>query len=290
MAIQWFPGHMTRARRQMEQKLKQIDVVFELLDARIPLSSRNPMLDDLLQQKPRVILLNKADLADPRVTEQWVYAFKKQAIRALPIHASTGIGVKQIVTQASYLLKEKREKQLDKGMKLRSFRALIVGIPNVGKSTLINRLVGKRVAAIGDRPGITKGQQWIKVGTEMELLDTPGILWPKFEDQHVGYRLAVTGAIREEVIDVEEIAVFAMEYMTYHYVSVLQNRYPFLECTKKSYEPDDLFQMIARIGAKHGCMMSGGKVDTEKAAHFFLRELRSGKLGRLSFEIPTVSV
>lgn len=206
MTIQWFPGHMTRARRQIQDKLKLIDVVIELLDARLPVSSRNPMIDEILLDKPRMILLNKADLADAKVTQEWIEYFKKEGITAFPVDASTGTNVKDIPVQAKLLLKEKIDRQLAKGINPRAVRGLIVGIPNVGKSTLINRLAGRSIALTGDRPGVTKGQQWIKVGKEMELLDTPGILWPKFEDQNVGYRLAVTGAIKEEILNAEDIA------------------------------------------------------------------------------------
>lgn len=207
MTIQWFPGHMTKARRQIQEKLKLIDAVIELTDARLPLSSRNPMIDEILQGKPRLIILNKADLADPEVTRQWLSYFKEEGHTSFPVDASTGTGLKEIPNQVRLLLKDKIDKQIAKGMKPRPVRVLIVGIPNVGKSTLINRLAGRSIAATGDRPGVTKGQQWIKVsGGDMELLDTPGILWPKFEDQNVGYRLAVTGAIREEILNVEDIA------------------------------------------------------------------------------------
>jgi len=195
MTIQWFPGHMTRARRQIEDKLKLIDVVIELLDARIPLASRNPMMDVIVREKPRLVVLNKFDLADPIVTEQWNQHFLSQGHRVLQIDSTTGKNLNQISPLCKQLLADKIAKQVRKGINPRAFRALIVGIPNVGKSTLINKLSGRSLAATGDKPGITKAQQWIKVGTEMELLDTPGILWPKFEDQEVGYKLAVTGAI-----------------------------------------------------------------------------------------------
>ncbi|UUZ85903.1 ribosome biogenesis GTPase YlqF [Paenibacillus sp. P26] len=217
MTIQWFPGHMTRARRQIQEKLKLIDLAIELLDARIPLSSRNPMIDEILENKPRLVLLNKSDLADPEVTRQWVDYFAEQGLRAPPIDAAGGNPVKEIMTRSREPLSAKIEAQIRKGMKPRALRALIVGIPNVGKSTLINRMAGRKIALTGDKPGVTKGQQWIKVGTEMELLDTPGILWPKFEDQQVGLRLAATGAIKEEILHPEEIALFALRYLAGHY-------------------------------------------------------------------------
>ena len=286
MTIQWFPGHMTRARREIQEKLKLIDVVIELLDARLPLSSRNPMIDEILQGKPRMIVLNKADLADPAVTEKWVTYFKNEGITAFPIDASNGTRVQDIPAQAKVLFQDKIQKQLNRGMKPRAIRGLIVGIPNVGKSTLINRLAGRNIAATGDRPGVTKGQQWIKIGTEMELLDTPGILWPKFEDQDVGYRLAVTGAIKEQVINIEDVAFFAVKYMTQYYWDTLQERF---ELTKKPEDldiPDEIVQVMEEIGRKRGCIMSGGRVDLEKASGVILRELRAGKMGRFSLEVP----
>lgn len=286
MTIQWFPGHMTRARREIQEKLKLIDVVIELLDARLPLSSRNPMIDEILQGKPRMIVLNKADLADPEATEKWMAYFKKEGHLAFPIDAAAGTRIQDIPVQAKVLLQDKIERQISKGIKPRAIRGLIVGIPNVGKSTLINRLAGKNIAATGDRPGVTKGQQWIKIGTEMELLDTPGILWPKFEDQEVGYRLAVTGAIKEQVINVEDVAFFAMKYMIQYYWETLQERFELEKKPEDLEQPDEIVQVMEAIGRKRGCLMSGGRVDLEKASGIILRELRAGKLGRISLEVP----
>lgn len=287
MTIQWFPGHMTKARRQIQEKLKLIDAVIELTDARLPLSSRNPMIDEILQGKPRLIILNKADLADPEVTRQWLSYFKEEGHTAFPVDASTGTGLKEIPSQVRLLLKDKIDKQIAKGMKPRPVRVLIVGIPNVGKSTLINRLAGRSIAATGDRPGVTKGQQWIKVlGGDMELLDTPGILWPKFEDQNVGYRLAVTGAIREEILNVEDIAFFAIKYFSRYYWQEMSERFDLKEQPSDIENPDEIVAVMEAIGRKRGCMMSGGRVDLEKASSIFLRELRAGKLGRFSLESP----
>ncbi|CAM2897496.1 ribosome biogenesis GTPase YlqF [Paenibacillus sediminis] len=286
MTIQWFPGHMTKARRQIQEKLKLIDVVIELIDARLPLSSRNPMIDEILQEKPRMIVMNKADLADPEVTKQWVEYFKKEGVTAFPIDAYSGYGVKDIPNQAKLLLKEKIDRQIAKGMNPRAIRALIVGIPNVGKSTLINRLAGRNIAATGDRPGVTKGQQWIKVGSEMELLDTPGILWPKFEDQNVGYRLAVTGAIKEEILNVEDVAFFAVKYLSQYYWPQMAERFDLQKRPQDFENPDEIVEVMEAIGRKRGCIMSGGRIDLEKASLIFLRELRAGKLGRISIEAP----
>lgn len=278
---------MTKARRQIQEKLKLIDAVIELIDARLPLSSRNPMIDDILQGKPRLIIMNKADLADPEVTRQWLAYFKEQGHPAFPVDASTGTGVKDIPAQVKLLLKEKIDKQIAKGMNPRAMRVLIVGIPNVGKSTLINRLAGRNIAATGDRPGVTKGQQWIKVtGGEMELLDTPGILWPKFEDQNVGYRLAVTGAIKEEILNVEDIAFFAVKYFSQYYWEAMSERFDLKERPTDYENPDEIVAVMEDIGRKRGCIVSGGRVDLEKASGIFLRELRAGKMGRFSMEAP----
>ncbi|WP_138496605.1 ribosome biogenesis GTPase YlqF [Paenibacillus pinistramenti] len=287
MTIQWFPGHMTKARRQIQEKLGLIDVVIELVDARLPLSSRNPMIDEILNGKPRMIVMNKSDLADPAMTKEWLDYFKAEGHAALEVNATTGQGTKEIPQQARELFKEKIERQIAKGIRPRPVRALIVGIPNVGKSTLINRLAGKNIAVTGDRPGVTKGQQWIKVGTEMELLDTPGILWPKFEDQNVGYRLAVTGAIKEEILNLEDIAFFAVKYLARYYWPHLKERYDLKGPQPQDFEsPDEIVAIMEEIGRKRGCIVSGGRVDLAKASGIILRELRAGKTGRYTLESP----
>lgn len=286
MTIQWFPGHMTRARRQIQDKLKLIDLAIELLDARIPLSSRNPMIDEILLNKPRLVLLNKSDLADPGVTKQWIDYFAEQGLRALPIDSVQGNPVKEIMQRSKELMAHKIEAQQRKGINPRAIRALIVGIPNVGKSTLINRMAGRKIAATGDKPGVTKGQQWIKVGTEMELLDTPGILWPKFEDQTVGLRLAATGAIKEEILHPEEIAFFAVRYLAGHYREAVKERFGVDELPEDVEDTDAIVELMEAIGRKRGAIMSGGRVDLEKASLTILRELRAGKLGRISMESP----
>ncbi|TNJ64269.1 ribosome biogenesis GTPase YlqF [Paenibacillus hemerocallicola] len=284
--IQWFPGHMTRAKRQIQEKLKLIDVAFELLDARVPLSSRNPMIDDILLNKPRIVLLNKADLADPNVTREWIAYFAETGIEAVPIDSVTGEGVRSIPERAKHVLRDKIEAQLRKGMNPRSVRALIVGIPNVGKSTLINRLAGKHVAATGDRPGVTKGQQWIKSSGGLELLDTPGILWPKFEDSQVGFRLAAIGSINDQIVNVEDVAYHAIRYMSETYPQELKERYELEQLPGEDPQPDEIVDVMERIGKKRGCLQSGGTVNLEKASMVVLRDLRGGKLGRLSLERP----
>ncbi|MEV2914579.1 ribosome biogenesis GTPase YlqF [Paenibacillus larvae] len=287
MTIQWFPGHMTRARREIQEKLKQLDVVIELLDARIPLSSRNSMIDEILKDKPRLVVLNKSDLADPVVTEAWVAFFEKETLKALPIDAASGFQVKDIIPRCKELASHKIEAQIQKGIKPRPVRALIVGIPNVGKSTLINQLAGKKIAATGDRPGITKGQQWIKVGKEMDLLDTPGILWPKFEDQLVGLKLAATGAIREEILHLDEIAFYLTKQLIIHYPQALRERYGLAELPGDLEDNHAIVDVMETVGRKRGAIMSGGRVDLEKTSSVLLRDTRSGKLGRVSLERPS---
>lgn len=281
MTIQWFPGHMAKAKREVQEKLKLIDVVFELLDARIPLSSRNPMIDEILTNKPRIILLNKADMADEKVTNEWISFFAEQGLQAIAIDSQAGTGMKQIVAAAKEMTKEKFLKMAAKGIKNpRPLRALIVGIPNVGKSTLINRLAGKHIAKTGDKPGVTKAQQWIKVGKEMELLDTPGILWPKFEDEEVGLKLATTGAIKDTILNLQDVAVYALRFLSEHYPARLKERYSLTDI------PDDIVELFDAIGKRRGCLASGGAVDYDKVAELVLRDIRTEKLGRLSFEKP----
>lgn len=286
MTIQWFPGHMTKARRQIEQKLKLIDIAIELLDARIPLSSRNPMVDDILRNKPRLVVMTKADLADPRETDKWIAHFAAKGLASVAVDANTGTRIGDIASKAKELLHEKRERQRAKGMNPRAIRALIVGIPNVGKSTLINRLAGRNVAITGDRPGVTKGQQWIRVGSEMELLDTPGILWPKFEDQLVGYRLAMTGAIKEQILNVEDVAFHAIRELSGRYWDALSKRFGIEQPPADLDDPQEIVHVMEDIGRKRGCLVSGGRVDLEKASGIILRELRAGKLGRITLESP----
>jgi ribosome biogenesis GTPase A len=287
MTIQWFPGHMTRARRQIQEKLKLIDVVIELLDARIPMSSRNPMIDEILQNKPRLVLLNKHDLADPAVTAEWVAYFADKGLQALPVDSANGNQTKDIMVRCKELFGDKIATQVRKGINPRPVRALIVGIPNVGKSTLTNRLAGKKIAATGDRPGVTKGQQWIKVGSEMELLDTPGILWPKFEDQLVGMRLAATGAIKEELLNIADIALYVVRYLTVHYGASMQERFSIEKLPDDPQDTDAMIEVMEAIGRKRGALISGGRVDLEKASLTILRELRAGKMGRISLESPS---
>ncbi|WP_085523995.1 ribosome biogenesis GTPase YlqF [Tuberibacillus sp. Marseille-P3662] len=282
MTIQWYPGHMAKAQRLMKEKLKLIDVIIELVDARIPLASRNPMVDDIAGQKPRFVLLNKKDMADENVTSEWQKYFADQGATTLAVNSQNGNGVKQIPDAVHRLNQARKTKMESKGYQSRADRALILGIPNVGKSTLINRLANKKKARIGDRPGVTKGQQWIKVGKTMELLDTPGILWPKFADESVGFKLAATGAIKDELIDFQETAVFLLKVLITHYPDALKSRYNLDE----SFDEEAIVSLFDTIGQKRGCIMAGGRVDYDKTSEIILRDYRSGKLGALSLETP----
>mgnify|MGYP001432564546 CR=1 FL=1 len=280
MAIQWFPGHMAKARREITEKLTFIDIVFELVDARIPMSSRNPMIDDIVGHKPRLVLLNKEDMADRNVTKEWQRYFSERNIETLSINSQKGKGISMLAQKAKQLAKGKLEKMAAKGMRPRAIRALILGIPNVGKSTLINRLANKKIAQTGDRPGITKQQQWIKVGKELELLDTPGILWPKFDDAAIGFRLAATGAIKDDLFDFQEVAVFLLRFLQERYPESLMERYRLVDVEK---EPLELLEAIAN---RRGLVISGGEADYDRSAEMLIREFRSEKLGRISLERP----
>ncbi len=280
LTIQWFPGHMAKARRQVTEKLKLVDIIFELVDARIPYSSRNPMIEEIIQQKPRIVLLNKADMADAELTKQWIAYFEEQGIRALAINSQAGQGMKEITAAAKSLLAEKFNRMKAKGVKPRAIRAMIVGIPNAGKSTLINRLAKKNIAKTGNTPGVTKAQAWIKVGKEMELLDTPGILWPKFEDQQVGLKLALTGAIKDTILNLQDVAVYALRFLSANYPDKLKERYGIEEL------PEDIVLLFDEIGKRRGCLMGGGEVDYDKVTELVIREFRSEKFGRISLENP----
>ncbi|MBD8004000.1 ribosome biogenesis GTPase YlqF [Bacillus norwichensis] len=280
MTIQWFPGHMAKARREVTEKLKLVDIVFELVDARIPVSSANPMLQEIIQQKQRLILLNKADMADPDVTRQWISHFSEEGNKALAINSQSGRGLNEIIKAAEELLREKRERRKAKGLKPRAIRAMIIGIPNVGKSTLINRLAKKNIAKTGNTPGVTRGQQWIKVGKDLELLDTPGILWPKFEDQEIGYKLALTGAIKDSLLNMQDIAVFALRFLEAHYLNNMKKRYQLNEV------PEDIVVLFDHIGKLRGCLTSGGEIDYEKTAETVIMDIRSQKLGNITFDMP----
>ncbi|MGL4819892.1 MAG: ribosome biogenesis GTPase YlqF [Bacilli bacterium] len=280
MVIQWFPGHMAKARRQITEQLSKIDCVLEIVDARLPRSSRNPMLDEILGNKPRIILLNKSDLADPSITKEWLAYYHDEVTRSLAIDAKEGVGLNEISKLAHELMKPAHDKLIEKGVTPRAIRLLVVGIPNVGKSTLINRMCGKNIAKTGDRPGVTTAQQWIKVGKQLELLDTPGILWPKFEDQRVGMRLAATGAIKDSILHLDDITIYALRYLEEHYPAALKERYGFDDI------PEDIVELLDAIGRKRGALAPGGFINYEKVYEIVLQDLRSGRLGRVTLESP----
>lgn len=278
--IQWFPGHMAKAKREVTEKLKLVDVVYELLDARVPLSSRNPLIDEIVREKPRILLLNKADLADPDKTERWLDYFRSRNMTALAINSQTGRGIAEIPSLSKKLVEDKFAKMCAKGLRPRPVRGMVLGIPNSGKSTLINRLAGRNAAKTGNVPGVTKSQQWIKVGPALELLDTPGILWPKFDDPEAGYKLALTGAIKDSVLNLQDIAAYAINFLRKEYPARLADRY------KLEQVPDDLQRVFDEIGKKRGCLMAGGQIDYDKTAEVIVRDVRSNKLGPLTFDLP----
>ncbi|TFB23229.1 ribosome biogenesis GTPase YlqF [Filobacillus milosensis] len=280
MTIQWFPGHMAKAKREVQERLKLVDFVIELVDARAPQSSQNPMLHEVLEQKQKLIVLMKKDLADQQLTNKWLEHFKEQGHDALAVDVNQKGDVQAIVKQAKQMGQSINEKRKEKGIKPRSLRAMILGIPNVGKSTLINRLANKKRAQTGDKPGVTKKQQWIKIQGEFELLDTPGILWPKFEDEEVGYKLAAIGSIKDQILHLDDIAVYALKYMRDNYPDVLKDRY------KLDLEEEDIVLWFDTIGKKRGCLASGGVIDYEKTADVIIQDLRSGKLGGITFDQP----
>lgn len=281
MTIQWFPGHMAKARREVTEKLKLVDIIFELVDARLPFSSRNPMIDEIISHKPRLVLLNKADMADPEMTRQWLDYFHSKNIHAISINAQEGHGMREITSAAKEALREKFERQKAKGVKnTRAIRAMIVGIPNVGKSTLINRLAKKNIAKTGNMPGVTKAQQWIKVGKELELLDTPGILWPKFEDPEVGYRLALTGAIKDSILRLTDVAMFALTFLKSYYPDRLKIRYNLEEI------PEDIVELMDAIGKKRVYYLSKNEIDYDKVVDAIIKDFRTLKYGRITLEYP----
>lgn len=279
--IQWFPGHMKKTERLIEKNLPYVDVVVELIDARVPYSSRNPLLGKLIGNKPRVVLLNKCDMADPNVTAKWLRWFQQQGIPAMAIDCRTGKNIKKFQSFVREVLKETIERRANKGMIGRIVRVMVVGVPNVGKSTFINKLAGSKRAKAEDRPGVTRGKQWVHIENDVDLLDMPGVLWPKFEDPQVGIHLAFTGAIKDDVIDLEYLAMQLLEYLAQHYPERLKERFK-LEDTSDM----EAFERLEAVGRKRGMLISGGEVNTERAAIVTLDEYRSGKLGCISWEEP----
>lgn len=278
MNIQWYPGHMTKAKRAMEEAIKLIDLIIELVDARAPLSSRNPEIDTLGRGKARLILLNKADLADEKANEAWAAYFSGLGVQTVKLNCRSGVGLKQIHGAVLEACKEKLERDKRRGIKNRPIRAMVVGIPNVGKSTFINAFAGKACTKTGNKPGVTKGNQWIRLNKLLELLDTPGILWPRFEDQEVGKKLAYIGSINDDILNKEELALELLSLLLASYPQSLKERYG-IEGT----EPIAALEQIARV---RGCLVKGGEYDLGKAANGFFDDFRSGKLGRITLELP----
>lgn len=281
MNLQWYPGHMTKAKRQMQEDLKLIDLIIELVDARIPLSSRNPDIDELGKNKARLILLNKSDLADERYNEQWSAYFQKKGFYVVKVNAKSGAGLKSIQGVIQEACKAKIERDRRRGIKNRPIRAMVVGIPNVGKSTFINSYAGKACAKTGNKPGVTKGKQWIRLNKTLELLDTPGILWPKFEDQEVGKRLAFIGSIKDEILNLEELSLELLDYIRTNYPGLLNTRYGI-------EEEGTLVSLLEAVADKRKCLIRGQEIDYAKAAGIVMEEFRNGKIGRITLEFPPV--
>lgn len=281
--IQWFPGHMTKTKRQIQSSLKLVDAVAEIIDARIPISSRNPELAKLIQNKPRVILLNKCDMANQTATKMWIDYFKKQGITAIAVDCKSGRGLNQFPSAVNAVMSKRIAKLKEKGMVNPTIRIMIVGIPNVGKSSFINKMVKKNRAKVEDRPGVTRGNQWYTIAKGLEMLDTPGVLWPKFDDKLVGEHLAFTGAVKDQILDIELLAIRLLDF--------IKRLTPFDFITRFKLEQTDLdnidsYELLKIIGKKRGILISGGEIDTERAAIMLLDEFRSAKLGRITVEMP----
>lgn len=281
--IQWFPGHMTKTKRQIQSSLKLVDAVAEIIDARIPVSSRNPDLAKLVQNKPRVILLNKCDMANQTATKMWIDYFKKQNLVAIPVDCKSGRGLDKFAPAVNTVMSHKIARLKEKGMVNPTIRIMIVGIPNVGKSSFINKMVKKNRAKVEDRPGVTRGNQWYTIAKNLEMLDTPGVLWPKFDDKTVGEHLAFTGAVKDQILDIELLAVRLLDF--------IKELKPADFITKFKLENEDVenidsYELLKMIGKKRGMLVSGGEIDTERAAIMLLDEFRSAKLGRITVEMP----
>lgn len=277
--LSWFPGHMTKTKRMIVAEIKNMDAVCEIVDARIPLSSRNPDVDEMVGDKPRIMVLNRVDQADPKETRRWAAYFREKGYAVIEANAKSGSGTAQFSATVRELLKDKIAVWESKGQVGRTLRVMVLGIPNVGKSTFINKVAKRKTAKAEDRPGVTRTKQWVPVDRQLELLDTPGILWPKFEDKQVGINLAFTGAIKDDVMDIEELACYLMEYLSRHYPEILTERY------KVEIEPEDGgYDLLTKAGRKRGFLMRGAEVDTERMARILLDEFRGGKLGTFTLE------
>ncbi len=281
--IQWFPGHMTKAKRKIQAGLKLIDVVVEIIDARIPISSSNPDLADIIQSKPKLVLLNKCDKANKNATQKWISYYSKNGIRAIPVDCKSGRGLNKFIPTVREMLADKFEAQKAKGIKNPILRLMIVGIPNVGKSSFINRIAKQNRAKVEDRPGVTRGNQWYTISNDLEMLDTPGVLWPKFDDEKVGLHLAFTGAVKDQILDIELLAMDFLEAMQKEVTTEFLSRFKLSEDDIKGIQPYELLEVIGR---KRGMLISGGEIDTERAANLILDEYRAGKFGNITLEFP----
>ena len=291
MNINWYPGHMAKTKRQIQEDLKLIDIVIELLDSRIPISSRNPDINEIIKNKKKIIILNKSDLADEQETIKWQKYFIKQGTMAVITDANTGRGIKDIIKEAERIMKDELDKREEKGRMGRRIRMMILGIPNVGKSSLINRLANKNSLEVGNKPGVTKQKQWIKINNNMELLDTPGVLWPKFESEEVALNLAYTGTIKDDVIEKIEVAFNFVKYMIENEIDKFVNRYnlnkdEILLELKEGLKPENeiIYNIMQKIGRMRGAVISGGNIDDTKTANIILEDFRSGKIGRITLE------
>ena len=271
--IQWFPGHMSKARRQVQESIKFVDFVTILVDARLPLSSQNPMLTKIVGDKPKLLILNKADLADPTLTKEWQAYFESRGIKTLAINSKEQSAVKKVTEAAKKLMADKLARQRERGIQIETLRTMIIGIPNAGKSTLMNRLAGKKIAIVGNKPGVTKGQQWLKSNKDLEILDTPGILWPKFEDEMVALKLALTGAIKDNLLPMDEVTIFGLNYFKEHYPKALQERFKQLDLELEA--PDMIMDMTQKLGFRE---------DYDRFYSLFVKELRDGRLGRYTLD------
>ena len=271
--IQWFPGHMSKARRQVQENLKFVDFVMVLVDARLPLSSQNPMLTKIVGDKPKLMILNKVDLADPVATKEWQEYFESQGIKTLAINSKEQSTVKKVTDAAKSLMADKIARQKERGIQIETLRTMIIGIPNAGKSTLMNRLAGKKIAVVGNKPGVTKGQQWLKTNKDLEILDTPGILWPKFEDEEVALKLALTGAIKDQLLPMDEVTIFGLNYFKEHYPKELQERYKQMNLEQEA--PEIIMEVTQRLGFRD---------DYDRFYSLFVKDVRDGRLGRYTLD------
>ena len=289
MYIQWYPGHMTKTRRQIEADLKLVDMVVEIIDARIPISSRNPDIDQIVGGKPRLVVLNRADQADPDTNRVWTEYFKKKGYTVLETDAKSGLGISRFSQVVQVALKDTIARWREKGQVGRPVRAMVVGVPNVGKSTFINKVAKRKSAKAGDRPGVTRGKQWVNVDATLDLLDTPGILWPKFEDERTGLHLAFTGAVKDDIMDVETLGCHLMAFMGEHYPEALIAGYKLPALPEREEEENDVaygYRILQTAAQRRGMRISGGEFDTERMARVLLDEYRGGKLGRFTLETP----